>query len=537
MSSRLRSALEERLRRLQSMYPEVDHHKKCRPGHFNEPMGFVGAALDLIARELDRIREAGGEVSEELARRLASLRERASAWRELKAFDIVEAEHENEIIDALRGLEEVCDRLEIEFRAPRWSAFAARVAKVDPLPRRLSKAFTRTSVHEYGKGNKCDVLAELWYTKNRVGDGFSAVAADVDRDGRVEVVHTGYDIVRRIGYVFCLGWNGTIKWYREMGGLVIYIALCDVDGDGYVEVVAPCDDGYVHCLAHDGSIKWSYYSGYDSSWAAPAVADVDRDGELEVLFGDNRPSLCALRARDGSLKWMYECPADADAPACIAVADVDRDGEVEVVFGCLCYYVICVDGSGDAEWVYVLPEYAGSGGCSLYDVDGDGYLEVLCSSDWPPGILCLAHDGTLRWWYAPDVVPWAVVWVPSIAVHDVDGDGSPEALAGCEDCYFYCLDARSGRLKWRFETGDAIYTCGSIADYDGDGLMEVFFGSCDYFVYVLEGDGSLKTRRKMISSLHFLRDVACVDDVDGDGYLEVCFVHLGGLMCLKPSPA
>ncbi len=50
---------------------------------------------------------------------------------------------------------------------------------------------------------------------------------------------------------------------------------------------------------------------------------------------------------------------------------------------------------------------------------------------------------------------------------------------GSNDTYLYALDAGSGALKWKFQTGN--YVTSSPAVSDG----VIYFGSCDYYIYAL----------------------------------------------------
>lgn len=64
-------------------------------------------------------------------------------------------------------------------------------------------------------------------------------------------------------------------------------------------------------------------------------------------------------------------------------------------------------------------------------------------------------------------------------------------LFGSADKHFYALDKQTGRLMWKFLTGDAI---ASSAFVDGD---RVFFGSYDGYIYALRvADGSLVWKYK-----------------------------------------
>jgi hypothetical protein len=76
------------------------------------------------------------------------------------------------------------------------------------------------------------------------------------------------------------------------GAVVSSPALADVDDDGDLEIVVGCADGLVYGLHHDGStvegFPISVGAGISSS---PAVGDIDLDGSIELVVGAQADSL------------------------------------------------------------------------------------------------------------------------------------------------------------------------------------------------------------------------------------------------------
>jgi len=118
--------------------------------------------------------------------------------------------------------------------------------------------------------------------------------------------------------------------------------LADVDGDGDLDVSVLCDDGYLEVLDDDGSALVGWQSG---DWgdtyptilkSTPAAADIDGDGGLEVLsvltYG------CTARDSYGAVApgwpvYMEEGsePGYFPGQTSPSVYDLDGDGELEVV--------------------------------------------------------------------------------------------------------------------------------------------------------------------------------------------------------------
>jgi outer membrane protein assembly factor BamB len=118
-----------------------------------------------------------------------------------------------------------------------------------------------------------------------------------------------------------------IKWRFATGADVEwqFSAIADVDGDGQPEVVIGAGDRKVYCLRGlNGSQKWAFTAS-DWVWSSPAVADVDGDGRLEVVIGSWDHNVYCLRGSNGTLKWAFTTGGPVwSSPA---IADVDGDGQ------------------------------------------------------------------------------------------------------------------------------------------------------------------------------------------------------------------
>ncbi|MFZ8833049.1 MAG: PQQ-binding-like beta-propeller repeat protein [Candidatus Caldipriscus sp.] len=67
------------------------------------------------------------------------------------------------------------------------------------------------------------------------------------------------------------------------------------------EVVVATRSGTYALNGNTGTVVWSNTSVVSD--AAVAIADVDNDGEIEVIVADNSGSVYALRGTNGSIKW------------------------------------------------------------------------------------------------------------------------------------------------------------------------------------------------------------------------------------------
>jgi outer membrane protein assembly factor BamB/murein DD-endopeptidase MepM/ murein hydrolase activator NlpD len=209
---------------------------------------------------------------------------------------------------------------------------------------------------------------------NAISWGFSATVADIDNDGKQEVV---FGTTR--GKIYALnGEDGSVSWTHETGGTVRSVAVADIDNDGTPEVVMGSTDNHVYALnGEDGTNLWGYETG-QSVFGSPAVGDIDDDGKLEVVIGSEDNKVYALNGEDGSALWKYATGLWVQRSP--AIADIDGDSKLEVVIGSADNKVYALNGEdGSALWIYPTGDRMYSSP-AIADIDGDDKLEVVFGS-------------------------------------------------------------------------------------------------------------------------------------------------------------
>ncbi|HPC18334.1 MAG TPA: PQQ-binding-like beta-propeller repeat protein [Candidatus Hydrogenedentes bacterium] len=149
--------------------------------------------------------------------------------------------------------------------------------------------------------------AFLWRTSDAMQGYFSNAFADFDGDGSLEILHAD-----KGNNLYCENADGTRRWQAELGGHGIFWApaVADIDGDGALEVIVgvrgtdPKTGACAYVVGADGTVKSSLKLGGGSN-AAPAVGDIDGDGELEAIFAVENPNqLLAMTWRGkGRVAW------------------------------------------------------------------------------------------------------------------------------------------------------------------------------------------------------------------------------------------
>lgn len=315
----------------------------------------------------------------------------------------------------------------------------------------------------------------LWqYNTGGCNDASPAIA-DVDLDDTLEVILPASSPCR----VYCFnGVTGAVEWSISTSPNYIDSppAIADLDNDGQPEIVFGTFYGYVYCLnGEDGSQCWRASLGTNSYIQSdPGILDVDQDGQLDVVvaqwLGDNR--IYALRGDSGTVKWYSEVPTD-DMYHGGSFADVDEDGKPEIAIGCYDNHVYVLNAEdGSLRWSYPTPYYAGAP-TSIADLNNDEHLEIVFAS-WIR-IGALSHTGSLLWSYTAGQGNFR-----GAAIADVDNNGVLDVTFGADDGILRALTGDSGRVIWTYNLGAhygntfEIDHAPVIADFDNDGKLDVF---------------------------------------------------------------
>ncbi|MBI3804732.1 MAG: VCBS repeat-containing protein [Nitrospirae bacterium] len=113
-------------------------------------------------------------------------------------------------------------------------------------------------------------------------------------------------------------------------------AVADLDGDGKKEIVFPAYDGVLYAVHPDGTLFWQYsFADAGTRFATePVIADLNHDGIPEILFAtyETTPGKGALVVLSHSGAELAKVPLPGrGAMAAPTVADLDGDGELEIL--------------------------------------------------------------------------------------------------------------------------------------------------------------------------------------------------------------
>ncbi len=309
----------------------------------------------------------------------------------------------------------------------------------------------------------------------------SPVLADIDGDDRPEVLIPGSEANQTLHErLAALEHDGTIKWVSESidttGGVGAGLrnsspTVADLDADGDVEIIVGYASNRITVFDHDGKVVFhaegegNLLSNGNGDYSTPIVTDINLDGALEIVYGDD------LYDADGTVLWSGTVVSLGGRPNALGVANLDDDPFGEIVW-VTATHVEVREHDGTQKWQADAEEW--NGPISIADVDGDGRNEIVGGTS--RHVRTLGHDGVLEWIAGIGVAPGDTA--QGTTAFDFDGDGVMEVLAQDRDFVLF-IDGKTGRIVTRAPvvTGGGILQPRQqqplVADSDGDGQAEV----------------------------------------------------------------
>ena len=312
---------------------------------------------------------------------------------------------------------------------------------------------------------------------------------DFDRDGRVDIAT--HDYAAREVRIHLADGEGGIRGTIQLADPLLAGGILhagDIDGDGFVDLLleAPTELHTLRNLAGaaiaritsplSGAVGVCSLDYYDS-----ALGDLNGDGRSDLVRTARRSAEAVIAVGTASGAMVPSCNPLSDWMGQLALGDLDGDG-----FGDAAMVNRSTGGLAVHRGTGVLPAFAVpqsytfsralSGGVTVADVDRDGDLDVVMSSN--SGVVVATNGGTGVLAEAQYVELGRGPW-EDLAVVDLDGDELPEiVLRDRVSKAFYRVLGNDGGsfvpspLVWDFGSGSI-----DVADFDADGLTDVIVGA------------------------------------------------------------
>ena len=293
------------------------------------------------------------------------------------------------------------------------------------------------------------------------------------------------------GKIYALNASGKIKWkfsagksaakeeffFMENSGsgkLKSTSLIADIDKNGKGEVIFGSEDGILYALDCKGALLWKYKSK-DSISGSAFAGDIDNDGKPEILFGSNDGTFYALNS-SGKLLWTFSASSGIESePAIIS------GKQAQIIFGSNDGTVYSLNQSGKKLWEFKTKGQI-TAQPSIADIFNDGRtLIIIGSSD--SSIYALDDGGNIIWSYKTEGRIFS-----KAVLADINNDSKKEVIFGSCDDKVHILSS-SGNKFWDYETNFWVVAAPLVGDFNDDKKMELAVSSYDHSLYILEAEG------------------------------------------------
>ena len=244
---------------------------------------------------------------------------------------------------------------------------------------------------------------------------YSITAADIDSDGKPEIVATDYGGQVKIYQNYCSPGILTASSIiviasLNTGAFPREVCLADVDGDNKKDILCVSEDLTMTVWKNNtspGNITNFYYN-YGGTFTLGAkpnsliMADLDGDGKLDAISGSNNIGYLSLLRNTSTLgSFSFENYVALNSPVGPkpVVSDINGDGKADIVmsdsyFGKISVYSNNSTPGSFSSGNFVrseIPTAPGPESTIAGDVDGDGKPEIMSGNPLGPSISVLQN--------------------------------------------------------------------------------------------------------------------------------------------------
>ena len=208
-------------------------------------------------------------------------------------------------------------------------------------------------------------------------------------------------------------------------------------------MICASGDGHVYALrGGTGEIYWETVETNYASISRPTVADLDGDGQLEVLVTTVDGQLYVLDGRNGGQLWHPEVAGHSKLAGQAVVTTIDGCTIILAPLGTA--GVVAFDWRSRRELWHSPAGHAVIASPVLADLVHDGRREVVLGDTAGEVFVLQLADGRVRW--HAKLAQGLIEADPVVA--DVNHDGTNDILIASHDGTLYAIDGRVVTAGW-----------------------------------------------------------------------------------------
>lgn len=258
-------------------------------------------------------------------------------------------------------------------------------------------------------------------------------------------------------YKFNKDWERRLTDCFSNPGMDSKPVLADLDKDGRLDIIAATEELGVFALRDNGALLWKKCIGGGN--AEPSVGDLNQDSWPDVVFGSDGGIVTAMNGRTGGTLWSFDARSrynlgTGSMPVGAAIGQLDGAGGPDVVVGAR-------DSHDSTNWAndHALLLALSSTGSLLWGKQ-DAMAAPLTYTH--PIITDAAHDGQAE-----------VYWADWNTIGHKPPANEADSWKSTGPAHFYRYD-KAGNLVWRQTLGTWWNNKDTpLADVDADGVQEM----------------------------------------------------------------
>ncbi|KAK9815165.1 hypothetical protein WJX73_009335 [Symbiochloris irregularis] len=287
-------------------------------------------------------------------------------------------------------------------------------------------------------------------------------------------------------------------------------ALADIDGDGVEDLV----------------LAVTYFFDHDVYSDPDKLATLGTDVDITKYVGGG---LVAYDLHTRLMKWQTHLDLSTDQTSFRAhiyspptIVDLEGDGSMEILIGTSMGFLYVMDALGKPKegWPVQMGEIQAQ--VAVADVNNDGFLEVAVG-DTKGTLAVFTHKGEELW---ERHVASAITQAASFG--DINADGALELVFATASGAVYAVSAATGKdiagfpFRTRGRIMSPVLLTRAIADFRG---LQIVVPAADGHLYIIDG---ILGCADVVDIGETAYAQPLVDDLDGDGRLELLLATMGG---------